>query len=206
MIEINLLPVEMRPGRQKVAFSFQRYFTIVFIVLFGLWLAIILELQFIKLEVLRANKSWQSMQVTYGDAKKIVDMIDNVYKPTVENFNRYVRRRMMWAPVLNVISDDLPDNVWLSMLKMEDASQLWVLTLRGAARPFRQIPPIRVIGDYAQGLEDEFLLVEKSADFAGKLGEKPLKPEIEVTTTTKRKIAGQIEITEFLTIFTRRYA
>ncbi|MDD5084721.1 MAG: hypothetical protein PHE61_01605 [Candidatus Omnitrophica bacterium] len=206
MIEINLLPAELRAGREKTKFPFQKYFTIAFIVLFGLWLAIILELQVIRLEVSRTNKSWQGMQVTYGDAKKIVDTIDNVYKPTLENFNKYVRRRMMWAPALNIISDDLPDNVWLSMLKMEDTSQLWVLTLRGAARPFRQIPSIRVIGDYAKGLEDEFLLIEKSADSPVKIEEKTPSPDVEVVTTTKRKVAGQVEITEFLTIFTRRRA
>ena len=122
MIEINLLPKELRKRKKEIEFPLQRWVTIGFLVFFVIWLLIILESQFIRLQIDRATQNWKEMQVTYSDTKKIVDTIDSKYKPMVENFDSYVRRRMVWAPALNIASDDLPENIWLTMLKAEEMS------------------------------------------------------------------------------------
>lgn len=205
MIEINLLPKELRTQKKTVSFPVQRWLTLGLIVLFLLWIALFLESGFIRTQIGGATQDLQGIQATHGDTQKLIDKLDKVYKPSCEYFSTYIRRHISWAPVLNIISDDLPDNIWLTMLKGEDTSKLWALTIRGASRPFKKRPSIRIIGDYVGGLRGEFAMIEKSVPVFTEVSETAKISEPEETTTTKRKVAGNIEITEFLAVFTRRY-
>lgn len=206
MIQINLLPKEMQVRKKEMSFPIQRWLLLAIIVLFLVWLALLLESGYIHTRIGRLAQSFQGMKVTHGDAQKLFEKVDKVYRPTVEYFDIYVQKHMTWAPTLNVISDELPGNMWLTMLKAEDTSKLWALTIRGVARPYKGRPSIRIIGNYASGLRSDFVKIEKTVPLAIEPGAPTVgSDEIEVTTTTKRKVAGNIAITEFLTIFTRSY-
>ena len=204
MIEINLLPKELHVREKTFTFPVQRWLTLGFILLFLIWVVLLLESVYTGSEIGRVAQSLQGMQTTHGDTQKLIDRLDKVHRPSVDYYDQYIKRRMLWSPAMNFISDDLPDNIWLSMLKAEDASKMWILTLRGAARPFKGRSSIRVIGDYVSGLRNEFGVISGSLQKSAEPTEALSISEIEVTTTTKRKVAGQIEITEFLAIFTRR--
>ena len=158
MIELNLLPEELKP-RKKSSMQLgvfpivQVFIGIIFILVVSHVLAIYL-VSVNKKSLVALNKEWDS----YAPKRKELDDLRAELKDIdikVKTIEDLTRKRVLWAKKLNALSDSVPGTIWLSGLSYDKKSASSSLILEG----------------YTTGMEKEVGVfmgeLEKNKDFSG---------------------------------------
>jgi Tfp pilus assembly protein PilN len=191
MIEINLLPLELR---EKRIISFEEIFKakIIFsvlacLLLFHLFLYTLNIISKKKLDIIEGN--WQQLSSKREKIKQLNSELTklNEKAPLIEQL---ISKRLLWSQTLNRISDLIVNGVWLSELrfdkqKTEGGEFLEYLTIHGSAASRTKDEPA-LIGRFMQNLKEDSVF---SANF----------PEVELGPIQKRLI-NQTEIMDFVLI------
>lgn len=116
MIEINLLPEELR--RKEVKFKFEIPLgsllkILVIVLLIHLSLAVTAAMRKAKLDSLNKRFSeFQEKKVAYDDLKKEIEILEK----NKSNLDQLKGKRIIWSEKLNFISDSIPKGIWLKEL------------------------------------------------------------------------------------------
>lgn len=122
MIEINLLPVELRKKQKKVTLKIPKEFIVVLslgflavFLLFHLLLQAVIVIKSVQLKGL--NKSWVSIQPQKKQIDELKEQI-NKLKVSDDAVFQVAAQRLINVTELNIISDSLSKGVWLTELSL----------------------------------------------------------------------------------------
>ena len=199
MITINLLPPEELKSLQ---FSQKRIPVIpcmvaFFLILFLYWVFVVFTLTHLKMQVARVHKNVAQIAGKKSDVDIVWEELHNKLIPQKRFIEDNIQSEIEWARVLNAVSNFASQGVWLYKLDLEKKDAVWFLSLKGFAKPVTSRSMIKDIGNYTTMVKETIETHMKRN--VSKPEEK--KEFIEVTTTTKRKKAKTIELTEFSTTF-----
>jgi len=199
MIHINLLPPEelksIKFRQRKIPII--PFLIILFFLMFIYWVGVIFSISYLKAKVYKNNAKIQAIAPRKTEVDIMWDELHNELLVKKQFIEDIIVRPLEWAQVLNIISDFASQGIWLNSLELERKDNVWLLTFKGFAKPVTSRSMIKDIGNYVTNVKDniEASVLEKVT------AKEALKDFIEVTTTTKRKKADNLELTEFITTF-----
>lgn len=191
MIEINLLPEEMRKVKLIREMRFLNKKSLIIglgcLVLFHIFLCTLAASS--ERRMVRLEQNWQDM----GSQRKIIMALKqelseiNKKIPLIEGL---ISNRILWSEKLNLISNLLVGGVWLTNLSLVEkqvstAETSQLLIIKGSAASRTQEEPA-LIGKFMQNLKEETVFAR---DFE----------EIELGPIKKRRI-GKTEVMDFILI------
>ena len=199
MICINLLPSE---EVKAVQFRQRRIPIVPVLFMLLLFIAMAWSVQMIRIVRFKAIiASNLAVMDALQEKKKEVDLVWNAVNNELKNKERFLSKRLArsveWAHVLNIISESASQSIWLDNLDVQFKDGVWILTISGFAKPIQNRSMIKDIGEFVTGVKqnvESLLMVEKISKKAD------IKDRVEVSTTTKRMQADNIELTEFSTV------
>jgi Tfp pilus assembly protein PilN len=189
MIEINLLPLELRE-KKRIALGPIFKARIILAVLGSL---ILLHLFLHTLTVISAGKldnlkrQWQDLSPRLAQINQLKKEFAK-FDAKIPLIEQLISHRVLWSKKLNRISDLIIDGIWLNEITLEqkkaeiDCRPLEYLIIQGSAASRTKDEPA-LIGRFMQSLKDDPLFSE---DFA----------EIELGPIKKKQIS-QTEIMDF---------
>lgn len=135
MIELNLLPAELRKKRSRIELPK--------IPLIPLALAIIGSLVLLQLllgglilmcknQLSRADKIWQDLAPEKVELDSIKLAIKTASRKT-RAIEELIKKRLSWARLLNELSSSLTANIWLTDFSYQEKAKAHALTLSGSA-------------------------------------------------------------------------
>jgi len=199
MIRINLLPPE---ELKSIQFKQRKipvipFFVIVFVILFIWWLLLIIPIGHLKVKTHKTIKELETINPRKSEVNVVWDEVNTKLNIQKEYIETVIISPVEWAQVLNLISTYSSQGVWLYKLHLEQKDNRWLLTMAGYAKPVTARSMIKDIGNYVTNIKDAIEL-----HFGKKMETtEDLKGFVEVSTTTRRKKAHNIELNEFTTTF-----
>lgn len=200
MITINLLPPE---ELKAVKFRQRRLpiipvIFIIFLISFLMWAISMTSLLNSKNDLSEANIRESVMR----EKRKEVDQIWNRVHGDLEikkSFGeKYMLRKIEWAQIFSILSENLRPSIWLTSLSIEKKDGNWLVSLSGFSKPLTGRSMIQEIGNYVSDVKEELDAIIMARL---KNAQKAATEFVEESTTTNRKQAEKIELTEFITTF-----
>jgi Tfp pilus assembly protein PilN len=165
MIQINLLPEELRKKKANFAEMFSKYkkyqalalpvagAVCVLVVFVALIIIVYPKIQKHKLNKLEAK--WKTLEKQYDEVAKLKKEIKRL-QDISDSVNKIASERIQWAKRLNEISDSLPGEIQLIQLetkieKLKDKVERPVLVISGVGPSY---PGEKAIGDFIKGLRE----------------------------------------------------
>lgn len=180
MIEINLLPLELREKKKitlgKFPSSKQILLALGCLILLHLLLYIFTVLG--EVRVNKLNKKWLALASQRAEIAQVKSELAKANE-NIPLFEQLIKERILWSKKLNKISDLLVSGVWLNEVSLDAG----YLIIRASAASRTKDEPA-LIGKFMQNLKDDTLF---SAEFSG----------IELGPIKKRFIA-QTEVMDFI--------
>ncbi len=173
MIEINLLPKELRKKEVKFKFEIPLNFLLkilIIVLLIHLSLAVTAVVRKTKLDSLNKRFSeFQEKKIAYDDLKKEIETLEK----DKSNLDQLKGRRVAWSEKLNFISDSIPKGIWLKELSFSKGK-------------------FKIVGSCASKRLDE---TERIQIFLSRLREE--FKDLELGILTRRSIKGQ-DVIDFI--------
>ena len=160
------------------------------------WIIVIISISHLKSKV---NENYAKVQAIAPRKTEVDTLWYELHNELIKK-KEFIQEEIIspieWARVLNIISDFTSQGIWLTRLDLEKKGNEWLLSFDGFAKPVTARSMIKDIGNYVTSVKDniEASMLERM-DNREDVGD-----FIEVSTTTKRKKAESIELTEFKTI------
>ena len=174
IVEINLLPVELRPKRRSnmPKVGLLPVISWAALSLFIVYIALVSIGRFEASELKRLNKRWAEMNQSHMRLLELKAQIKQV-SDRVVTIEDMLRRRFVWARKLNQLSDTMSKGIWLKEVSLvsktrqpaakgEKPKKFYSLVLRGSAVS-QDEEETAVIGKFMKDLKDE---KEFFADFS----------------------------------------
>ena len=186
MIEVNLLPPELRKRESRVTIPIPReslYLVGGSVIIFLLLIHLILmgALATKKVKYLSLNMEWQKIlpdkkkiDTLKEDQKTIIDKIRSIDKLTKKG-------RISWAKKLNILSDVVPQGVWLRRINFSGSE----LMIEGSSVSIKGEEVI-LVNKFASAIKNN---VDFSSDFQ----------DLEVSSIKRRQIKN-IEVADFVLV------
>lgn len=203
MIQINLLPSE---ELKKFQYSQRRLPIVPFLVMFFLvlmmfWVATIFSLSYYKAVAHSKIIRYRDIEPKKKEVDVFWDKLHNDLLIKKNHVDTILKTPIQWAQVLNVISDHTSQGIWLTQVDLEQKDGFWLLTLQGFAKPVTSRSMIKDIGNYVTNIKDNIEAILMTANTEQIENEKDIRDFVTESTTTKRKKASNIELTEYVTTF-----
>lgn len=184
MIEINLLPEELRPRKKKEATRIPvAAIAMAAGALFAV-LTVYFDLDFLaarsRMKTLEAQ--WQEVQPQALVLNQLKNEVENVLRPERDFLADHAAGEKILTSTWTWLSEYLPAHSWLTELKMIHDSQERSLVVKGLCLPSREKSSIEEIEGYLHQLKKKM----KTA---------------ELSLTTSRQFIDQVELTHFTGIF-----
>lgn len=189
MIEINLLPAELRKSRKTPLLNIPK--TKIFLLSLGAFALLhftVTALVTINTKRLSALKlTWSSLSKQRRAIQELKEELSQI-NSKVPFIEQLVRNRILWSKKMNLLSDSMVSGVWLNELSLETeltkrkGEPLKYLVIRGSCASRAQDEPA-LIGKFLQNLK-------ANSAFADDFAEIELGP-------IKKRIIGKTEIMDF---------
>lgn len=167
MIKINLLPVELRPGK-KIAIPVKSMSFIgvgigVILLCFYIMIGVRINQEKERLDAL--GKEYEAIKPEYEKVKKLKADRDRL-EAKVALMEKLIVQRLLWAKKLNQLSDLMPPQVWLSSLsvvsrtttKHVDGKEISVptrmLIIRGKTYSDKGEKMVEQVGDFMRSIKE----------------------------------------------------
>lgn len=199
LIEINLLPSELRP-RKKISISMPHINLLPVIIwavlsLFFIQLILVAVVRYQKHELDKYNKRWLDMTSSNAKLTELKTEIKDVTEK-VGKIEGLFKRRFLWARKLNQLSDVLSEGIWLEEISLDIKSETrappvnvkgakpkkvlsYSLVMKGSAVS-REEEETAVIGKFMKTLKEDksffsdFQDIELGSIQSDKLGERDI--------------------------------
>ncbi|MBI4431897.1 MAG: PilN domain-containing protein [Candidatus Omnitrophica bacterium] len=178
MIEINLLPEELRKKEARFVFpaiASKKVLIRGLLVFFGVQLLLFLWVFAARLELVRVKAQTNALNRSLGEITRLKTDIA-VTEGRLKDFRKVTARPFYWTTVLNAISDSVTKGIWLKSLALEAGAQnTRILKLQGSVIGPGQ--ETAYVGKFIKELKDNPALA-------------PLFVSVELSTMSQRKISN----------------
>lgn len=184
MIEVNLLPEELRKGRKKIELpkiEFMPFIIGALIFILSLQIIFAATLKVKRISLRRLEARWVRLEAEereLSDLKRQINSLNNKII-SVEGIRK---NRILWAKKMNDLSDSMIQGIWLTELSLEESGGQKYLSIMGAVSSYGK-DEAAVIGKFMKSLKDNKAFFE---DFS----------EIKLGTMQQRKLKD-FEIMDF---------
>jgi len=184
MIQINLLPEEYRRREKKSqplpVLKIGAAAAGLFVLLTGIFY---IDFLFTSVKLSKLRSAWEKIQPETLILNQLRSEVETVLKPEKDFIDRYVQTRWHLSRQMEWASEFLPDQAWLSEMKLERDDKGTHFLIRGLCLPSRDRSSIEQIEGYAQKLKD-------------------LLAGAELNLTTTRISVENIQLTQFVAVYT----
>jgi Tfp pilus assembly protein PilN len=183
MIEINLLPEEFRSARKS---GKQPPYVLLAGVVAGIFVLVssVLYFDFLKQksELRQITGQWEMSQPEYKILQQLQADLDGPVRSEREFMMRFVTTQRPLYVTLMWLSECLPNNAWLTDLRLERGLDGEALYIRGQVIPSGKKTSIEQIEAYLQALKIKM-------------------PDARITLSTSRQEIDKVDVTQFVTQF-----
>jgi len=195
MICVNLLPPEFRKKKVTVPSSVKAGGWILLGVLLLIWGWNLYLVTGLSAEIRNLKAERQGISEDLVNADKLIAEMNQDVVPKKTFLERFEMPECQWDQILNLLSDVLPENLWLSALRLDDSDRIW-LRAEGFAKPEQDRSEMQSIGEFIVAVK------RKLEMFIGQLGT-PQRSLFNVETSTEQKQWDQVPVTQFVIEFRR---
>ncbi|HNV86080.1 MAG TPA: hypothetical protein PKL97_03825 [Candidatus Omnitrophota bacterium] len=195
MIRVNLLPAELRKKKLAVPPPFKLAGWVLLGLLLAVWGLNLYSEAGLSTEIGNLKLERQGMTEDLSNADKLIAEMNQDIVPKKTFLERFEMPECQWDQILNLLSDALPDNLWLSALRLDDSDRIW-LRAEGFAKPEKDRAEMQSIGEFIVAVK------RKLEMFIGQLGT-PKRSLFNVETSTEQKQWDQVPVTQFVIEFRR---
>lgn len=186
MIRINLLPSEFRIAEIKTP-RFPLQATVIVVLFIFLFVSLIQFFFFlgVRKKLRNLNAEMTQLSTPGQEANKLDLTIGTKLAPEKYFLDQYVLPTFLMAEVLNILSDLLPDNIWLSNLVLKREQGTIRLDLTGYSRITYQQIAAAQIQEYINAVKSQVeKVIQKS--------QPEMKQEVKavLTTNLQRDVSG----------------
>ncbi len=155
MIEINLLPSEMRKRKlelPEIPLIPVGVGILCVFVIGSLILGLVVHRKNSQLKILR--REWEQKLPLKKEADGLKAEIERLRrkKALLENLSK---RRFLWSAKLNSLSDLIPMGIWLTELSLDEMGETKFLTLEGIAMPFKGQEMVALVTGFMETLKND---------------------------------------------------
>jgi hypothetical protein len=203
MIQINLLPIEELKNFQysQKRLPIVPFLVVIFFILIVFWVATIFSLSYYKAITHAKVVRFRDIEPKKAEVDVFWDALHNDLLIKKSHIDTILKTPLPWAQVLNIISDHTSQGIWLTRVDLEQKDNTWLLTIHGFAKPVTSRSMIKDIGNYVTNIKDSIEAVLITANTEQLESEKDMRDFVYESTTTKRKKASNIELTEYVSTF-----
>ena len=195
MILINLVPEEYMERKITIPIPLREIAVLLFAVLFVFWILLMLRLGHVKSKYRALETEQKALVKDVADADKLIQEMNQVIVPKKTFLEKLEMPEAQWDQILNLISDSLPDGLWLTALNLNDQQGL-LIRADGLVKPQKRRSPISSIGDFISETKKklEFLLGQGNSS----------APTLKTDTFTQQKDFDTAKLTQFVVEFRKK--
>ena len=183
MILVNLLPEEFRIQKSRIPDLPKVKVAIavgVFLVLVTAYLYVDYLMATSRLKKIEAE--WRKISPQAAVLQQLQAEVEGTLKQEKEFMEHFATSPRPLTSIMTWVSDFLPENSWLTEMKMEQDGKGGHLMLKGLSLPSKGKSTIEMIESYLHQLKEKM-------------------PETNLSLTTTRETTEQIELTQFTAVF-----
>jgi hypothetical protein len=199
MILINLLPEEFVEKKTALSIPLKEIGIGVNVLLLIVWGAVSLRQGGIGRELTRVETELSGMAADLAAADRVAKQINDTLLPKKNFLDSLRRPEAQWDRVMNLISDALPDGMWLSSLTLTESPRVSI-RIEGMAKSLKDRSSISTIGDFVAGLKVKF----EALSAGGAPGAASTGAHFREETFTQEKDLDQGRVTQFVVEFEKR--
>jgi len=196
MILINLLPQEYRIlEKPKSKITYQH----IFVAAFALFLLFSVYHLFLYLQIHQENRSlnaqWESLKVSNAQADQLITELGSSILAEVDFYDAFVDPSLQAARILNLVSDLIPKNLFLTEVKFLRKGHEFQVFLLGVSETPRAGTTLVEIQNYANGIKKQLEEVINRDRMGIRVQKRSLRTE--VTTANRQQVEGENPSTQF---------
>jgi Tfp pilus assembly protein PilN len=183
MIELNLLPIELRRKIKKqgeIPWMQIVIGVVCIVVLTTVWAYIDYLSQ--KKTLNELEKRWTSIQPQYQELTALQKSVEGPLKQEKDFMVQFVTSEKPLTNLISWGSEFLPEGVWLTELHLQRAGEVANVTIRGLALPAHKQSSIEQIELFLQKMREKM-------------------PDSNLSLTTTRQMMDDFELTQFTAVF-----
>jgi hypothetical protein len=138
MIEINLLPEELKKKKRKIEIpkiEFLPIIVIIVVAVIALQLLLSLTLGMKRGSLKRLEARWGNLKPEEKDAMVIKRQINRLLDK-ISHIERIKKERILWAEKLSALSDSMMSGIWLTQLSVKERGERTFLSITGSVSSF----------------------------------------------------------------------
>ncbi|MBI4550591.1 MAG: PilN domain-containing protein [Candidatus Omnitrophica bacterium] len=152
MILINLLPEEFVEKKVVLPLPLKEIGIGLNVLLLVIWGLAGLREGGVRKELGRVETELSGMAADLAAAEQVAKQLNENLLPKKNFLDSLKKPESQWDRVMNLISDALPDGMWLSSLTLSESPQVTV-RLEGMAKSLKDRSSVSMIGDFVAGLK-----------------------------------------------------
>jgi hypothetical protein len=202
MILINLLPQELRVSEKKQVDLPYKYVTFgVFLIVFGISIYHLLIFLQLRGELRELKKKWAPLAQSSMQADMLERELSSTIMAEFDFYGSFVKPPLETAQVMNLVSDLLPEGLWLVQFQFVRDKKEVQLILNGVSESKGKDPKLVEIQNFANALKDKLEAILSVNVKEDAFDQKQIKIEATVTTSSEKSAADQEPIIQFVTTF-----
>lgn len=214
MILINLLPEEFIERKIQLLIPLKEVAVGLLTVLAIGWGFFSIRYQHLKKQLTSVEVELTAINPDLLRANNLIQEMSQEIMPRKLFLDRLARPEGQWDRILNIVSDVLPEGMWLSSLSMTEVAEM-TMRIEGYATPTSAQSAISLVGEFVsrakKGLDDFLAAVARASatarDLAGSIppvGAAGAPGGFRADTFTQQQETQSGAITQFIVEFRRR--
>lgn len=193
MILINLLPQEQRKKKIVIPKPVKRTAWGLLAAVFVLWAVSAVQMIAMsgKLSQLKAER--KAITGDLANAEKVIAEMNQTIGPKKSFLDRFDAPEAQWDQILNLLSDVIPDGLWLNSIRLDDNDRVW-LRIEGYAKPEKQKAEMQAVGEFVVAAKKQIEV------FIGQLSPDQSQQMVVQTSTEQREIE-KVPVIQFVIEF-----
>lgn len=140
-----------------------------------------------ELRQLRSER--QALSGDLANSEKLLVEMNQTILPKKSFLDKFESPDAQWDQILNLLSDVLPDDLWLTMVRLDDEDRVW-LRVEGYAKPSKQRVEMQSIGEFVVAAKKQ--LESFIGQFDPEKGQ-----QLSVQTSTEQQQWESVPVTQF---------
>lgn len=195
MILVNLLPEEYLETKISFRIPFQRIYLALSVLLLILWGFVLIRSGQFKKSLSHIETELKSLYPNVAQAEQVTQEMNQDIIPKKTFLDSLERPEVQWDHVMNLISDALPDGVWLSSLTLTEIPD-FSIRMEGFAEAHKEKSAISLVGDFVTQLKKKLEDLVAPTQQVPQGG--PTPPTLRAETFTQQKETGPTKLTQFI--------
>ncbi|GEM_PF-1707747 len=147
MILVNLLPEEYCENKPTLPFPLKKISIGLFVVLGMIWVIVGIDYYRLAKNLAGVETELRALSSDLAQSEEIMREMTQDLIPKKTFLEAFEKPEVQWDRIMNLISEVLPEGIWLSSLTMTNFPEL-IFRMEGFAQPYKNRSAISLVGDF----------------------------------------------------------